>query len=155
MTLKAIDLPPKENGTTGQIDAFPVILTVMLGWPAKELSPNARVHHFAKAKAVSKARALGWAIALEAGARTMMVPEGSLHLWITFFPPSKRRYDADNLLAQCKGAFDGIAQALGVDDARFFLHPMVSDQVVKGGQVAVCITGGGDLSDLPYPRAAK
>ncbi len=69
------------------------------------------------------------------------IPEGKLHLWITFFPPDKRRYDDDNIFARFKAARDGIADGLGVDDSRFVSHPLLSDKIKKGGQVHVRITG--------------
>ena len=44
-----------------------------------------------------------------------------------------------------KAARDGIADALGVDDSRFVSHPLVKDDVRKGGQVVIKITGGPDV----------
>ena len=39
----------------------------------------------------------------------------------TFCPPDKRKRDLSNFVASMKGAEDGIADALGVDDSHF--HP--------------------------------
>lgn len=40
-------------------------------------------------------------------------------LKITFYTPDARKRDLDNLLAAMKPALDGMAQAIGVDDALF------------------------------------
>ena len=46
-------------------------------------------------------------------------PRGTLPLTVTFCAPDKRRRDLDNLLAGLKADFDGVSQALGVDDQLF------------------------------------
>ena len=46
---------------------------------------------------------------------------------ITFFTPDARKRDLDNLLAAMKPALDGMAQAIGVDDALF--RPLLIDKV--------------------------
>ena len=48
-------------------------------------------------------------------------------LKITFYTPDARKRDLDNLLAAMKPALDGMAQAIGVDDALF--HPLLIDKV--------------------------
>jgi len=70
------------------------------------------------------------------------LPDGRLHLWITFRPPTKRLPDDDNMLARFKAYRDGIADALGIDDKRFISHPYVSDKPVRYGEVRVRITEG-------------
>ena len=115
---------------------------MILPWPAKELSPNARVHHMAKAKVAKKARADAFHVAKISGWQEIKLPEGRLHLWITFRPPTKRMPDDDNMLARFKPYRDGLADALKVDDKRFISHPYVSDKPIKGGCVIVRITGG-------------
>ena len=67
--------------------------------------------------------------------------EGRLHLWIDLYPPDKRRRDDDNAYAACKPYRDGIADALGIDDSRFIGHPWLKDEVRKGGEVRIRITG--------------
>ena len=46
---------------------------------------------------------------------------------ITFFTPDNRKRDLDNLLAAMKPALDGMARAIGVDDALF--RPLLIDKV--------------------------
>lgn len=115
---------------------------LILYWPAKELSPNARVHWAQRAAVAKNARAYAQLAAMQADWRAGSVPAGKLHLHVTFHPPTKRLPDDDNMLARFKPYRDGIADALGIDDKRFISHPMVSTEVRKGGQVVVRITGG-------------
>jgi len=115
---------------------------LMLLWPSRDLRPNARVHYHRKAKAAKAARQEGMVIALAAGWHRITLPEGRLHLWIDFYPPDKRRRDDDGLLASFKPCRDGIADALKIDDNRFVSHPYVKDEVRKGGEVRIRITGG-------------
>lgn len=115
---------------------------LILPWPHKDLSPNARVHFQQKGRIAKKAREFGYLSALQADWRPGSVPDGRLHLWVTFYPPTRRLPDDDNMLARFKPYRDGIADALGIDDKRFISHPMVSAEVRKGGQVVVRITGG-------------
>lgn len=115
---------------------------LVLPWPSKDLSPNARVHWAVRASKASLARTEAWTLALYAGWLNADLPDGRLHLWITFHPPTKRLPDDDNMLARFKSYRDGIADALGIDDKRFISHPYVSDKPVKYGEVRVRITGG-------------
>lgn len=118
------------------------MLKVILPWPARVLHPNARPHWSVKAKAAKAARATAYALALQAGAMRMQWPDGRLHLWIDFYPPDRRRRDDDGLLASVKAARDGMADAMGIDDHRFVSHPMLREEVRKGGQVVMTVTGG-------------
>ena len=113
-----------------------------LPWPSKDLSPNARVHWAVRANKASLARTEAWTLALHAGWLNADLPDGRLHLWITFRPPTKRLPDDDNMLARFKAYRDGIADALGIDDKRFISHPYVSDKPVRYGEVRVRITEG-------------
>jgi crossover junction endodeoxyribonuclease RusA len=110
-----------------------------LPWPSKDLSPNARLHWAKRAKAVRQARSEAEIIA-KGHCRTL---EGRILFVLEFFPPDRRRYDDDGLLARMKSARDGIADALGVDDRRFITQFSVSDTVVKGGKVSVTISEAG------------
>lgn len=114
---------------------------LILPWPDRILHPNARPNRWAKAAATKAARHHAHLLALEAGWHLVTLPEGRLHLWVTFYPPNKRRRDDDGLPAAFKAARDGIADALRIDDHRFISHPFLHDQVRTGGQVSVRITG--------------
>lgn len=109
---------------------------VLLPWPPRVLSPNARSHWAVKSKAAKAYRNVCRLVAHEAGLRGIDW-DGTVHLWITFYPPDRRARDDDNLIASLKNGRDGLADALGIDDKRFRIHPWVSDKVVKGGVVKV------------------
>lgn len=115
---------------------------LVLPWPHKDLSPNSRVHWSKRAKASQQARADAKLLAILAGWTVGCVPDGRLHLWITFHPPTRMMPDDDNMLSRFKPQRDGIADALGIDDKRFVSHPLVSHEVRKGGQVVVRLSGG-------------
>ena len=112
---------------------------VTLGWPPKELSPNARTHWRKKAPITKAYKEACWALTKEAGIAPFETA-GRLHLWITFYPPDRRARDDDNMISAFKAGRDGLALALGIDDKRFICHPFVSDKI--GGMVKVVITDG-------------
>jgi len=72
--------------------------------------------------------------------------EGDIHLFIDMYPPDRRRRDWDNCVSSLKAAMDGVADALGVNDRRFRVHPVLSQEVRPGGQVVVkiCSYHGGE-----------
>lgn len=106
---------------------------VILGWPPRELSPNARGHWSKRSKAAKEYRQACWALTKEAGVTVDW--EGDVHLWITFYPPDRRQRDDDNIIASFKSGRDGMADAIGINDRRFRLHPWVSTDI--GGMVKV------------------
>lgn len=89
---------------------------LVLPWPPKILSPNARPHWAVKARAVKAYRAGCY---LLAKGFPVTFGAGDIPLTVTFCPPDARRRDRDNLIASMKAGMDGIAQAWGVDDSRF------------------------------------
>lgn len=116
---------------------------LVLPWPDRALHPNSRVHWSKRSKAAKETRAASTLFALATGWRPGLLPvDGPLHVWIDGYATDRRRRDADGLLSSLKPALDGIADALGVDDRRFVPHPWVKDEVRKGGEVRVRITGG-------------
>jgi len=105
---------------------------IILPWPDKRLSPNARTHWAQKAKAAKLARATAHWEALKAiGIAREQDPDKvaalkaaeHLHLHLDFYPRDRRRRDDDNLLAMFKPYRDGLADALRIDDSRFISHP--------------------------------
>lgn len=120
---------------------------IVLPWPDRRLHPNARVHWAVRSKAVKAARKMAGLVAIGAGAALFTIREpssGRLHVWIDGYPPDKRRRDHDGFLSACKAYLDGIADALGVNDARFVPHPWIKDEVRKGGEVRIRITAAPD-----------
>ena len=106
-------------------------MIVLLPWPPKELSPNARVHWAKKAKAAKSYR----------NGAVWVTPrdEPGRNVTITFNPPDNRRRDLDNMLASIKSGLDGIAAAIGVDDSQWSLT-IRKGEIVKGGLVTVEVT---------------
>ena len=91
------------------------MISLRLPWPSQALSPNSRGHWAIKARAAAKARCDAYLLARAAGAR----PSGadSAAVTMTFRAPDRRRRDNDNAIAAFKASRDGIADAIGVDDA--------------------------------------
>lgn len=114
-------------------------MNITFPWPPAVLSPNARVHWSVKSKAVKALRRICHLLTLEAGIRGVDW-EGDIHLWIDYYPPDRRARDQDNMISASKAIFDGLADAMSVNDKRFRLHPYVKDQI--GGMVKVRITAG-------------
>lgn len=111
--------------------------TVTLPWPAKELSPNARVHWAKKAKAAKTYRSdCHYSTKM---ARMVVDWTGPIHLHMEFCMPDKRRRDWDNMLASVKSGIDGMADALQVNDRRFMFH-LIPGEVIKAGAVRVRVT---------------
>ena len=72
---------------------------LVLPWPAKELSPNARVHWSKRSRAAKLQRADARIAAIAAGWADMDIPDGRLHLidYKTGTPPSKKQQAAFDL----------------------------------------------------------
>lgn len=111
-------------------------MRIVLPWPPSELSPNKRQHWAVTAKAKKYYRTLCATEARFQGLDRMAV--NAVHLKLTFYPPTRHRFDLDNLLARMKSGLDGVADVIGVDDSRWTLEISKSDQV--GGYVQVEIT---------------
>lgn len=108
---------------------------IPLPWPPAALHPNGRVHWAVRAKAAKKARSDARYAAQAAGARVLGW-DGAL-VSVTFHPPTMHRRDVDGMLAACKSAFDGIADATGIDDSRWTFGPITVGQPRTGGEVVV------------------
>lgn len=104
-------------------------MIIVLPYPDKVLSPNARVHFMTVARAKKKAReAASWATIAAAGSKANLAPYTRMEclpMDIAFYPVDNRRRDSDNALASLKAALDGISDALGIDDSRFVLTSVI------------------------------
>jgi crossover junction endodeoxyribonuclease RusA len=114
-------------------------LHIELGWPAEQLSPNSRAHHMVlhRFKKAAKTEAQ-WATKI--AMPFDWAPAGEtikVHL-IAHPKPTGPHPDADNFIASCKAALDGIATALGVND-RTFEAPTVewADRCQRGKLIVV------------------
>lgn len=117
-------------------------MRIVLPWPDRRLSPNARIHWRPKAALTAKARADAHLAALEAAGsalssiRASLSGDAPIPLRVTFYPPDKRHRDDDNMVACAKSVRDGIADALHVNDRRFRPHYFFADPA-KPGKVVV------------------
>ena len=119
-------------------------MLIELPWPDARLNPNqSKGKHWAGTAALRK-KARNDAIWLTRGALLQRLLIGSEKLFddevavtITFVQPDKRKRDRDNLLAACKPALDGIAEALGLDDAQFEPVTLRREYGAKPGLVRV------------------
>jgi crossover junction endodeoxyribonuclease RusA len=125
---------------------------VILPWPDKALSPNARGHWAKRSRAVKTARSQSYLLTRQ----SMTEQPGTISAWhaiqnitdagtilvrIVFEPPGRYRYDLDNLVARRKAGLDGIADAVGIDDHRFQLEsPVIGDTFKPHGRVCVTLT---------------
>jgi crossover junction endodeoxyribonuclease RusA len=110
--------------------------TVEIPFPPRELSPNGRCHWRVKAR-VGKdyKKDVFW---LCRSANLAVESCEKVDVWLDFYPPDKRHYDADNLVSRLKSGLDGIAEALKINDRKFILHPVLHDET--GNKVVVKIT---------------
>lgn len=112
-------------------------MKIVLPWPDKRLNPNKHEHwhklHLLKKRAKTFAYAKTRCF-YNSDDWIEFPKKGKIKVTITFNPPDSRRRDKDNLIASMKGAQDGVALALGVDDYRFDQTYIIGD-VIKGGQV--------------------
>ena len=120
-------------------------MRIELPWPAAVLAPNRKNgHHWGSVHSVKTQRKRdAHALTLQAVRSHIchMPPSinANVNVSVTFHPPDRRRRDLDNLLAALKPDFDGISQAIGVDDQHF--HPLTlrRGEIVKGGCVVVVL----------------
>ena len=91
---------------------------VDLDWPPKKLSPNGSQGDY-RGKAKVKAGYRRDCMILARAARLKLPDSKEIPINVEYFPPDRRRRDWDNCVAMSKGLFDGVADALGIDDSRF------------------------------------
>ncbi len=77
--------------------------------PARNLSPNKRLHHMALYQAKAAAKEEMYLRVLEQG--RPVAPYAEAHITITWVAKDKRRRDIDNLFASMKAYIDGLVSA--------------------------------------------
>lgn len=105
---------------------------IELPFPPSSLSGHNKGHWNAKSGIVKKHRE--WARLATLAARPRVPEFGDIRVSVTFYPPN-RRGDRINFPNRMKPFFDGIADALGVNDSRFlpvyhFAEPVENARVV-------------------------
>jgi len=113
-------------------------ILVEIGWPAKALSPNARVHHMVKHRYAKAAKIeAGWATKF---AQPHDFGADRFDVHIRAYPPSNRNRDSDNLIASLKSHLDGIADALGVNDSTFNAPTLEWADISQHGKIVIKIS---------------
>jgi hypothetical protein len=93
------------------------VTTIALPWPPSSLSGHAKGHWRAKYEATRKHR--NWARLATMDTKVRGLPaDGDIAVRVEFVPPNNRG-DRTNFPNRIKPYLDGIADALGVNDARF------------------------------------
>jgi crossover junction endodeoxyribonuclease RusA len=104
-----------------------------LPWPPKELSPNARLHWSALARAKKAYREACHITARQQGACKLKADR--IHVAFTFYPPNRARRDLDGCISRMKAGIDGLADVLGVDDSKWSMGFVLAEEI--GGFVRV------------------
>ncbi|MBO9580316.1 MAG: hypothetical protein J7498_05445 [Sphingobium sp.] len=101
--------------------------SITVSWPDRVLSPNVSAHWRRKSAARKAQRLEAWTLAMQAKVHCPGAPIDPISIRLDAYPKHERKRDIDNLLASTKGALDGLAQAMGVDDSLFrpelTIHP--------------------------------
>lgn len=125
---------------------------IELPFPPSSLSGHAKGHWRGKASVTAKHREWAKNATLAVGARN--VPEtGDIKVIVAFYPPN-RRGDRINFPNRMKPYFDGIADALNVNDSRF-VPSYHFGEPVKGGKVIVEVEVQDFSPDLSTPIRGK
>jgi len=110
---------------------------IELPYPAKILWPNGRGHHMAKHRENKKHIAWAYAAMKDQLPPSFKHDGTPLRIRATFHPKTANLPDRDNCSASLKAYQDGIAKALGVDDASFIEPLIYIAEPVKGGKVMI------------------
>lgn len=119
------------------------MLTLILPWPSEALSPNARVHHFTRARAAKSAKTYAHGMTLSAMPALGIIKgtwRGPVDVQLTFHPSIDRARDDDNFIARMKPYRDGVALALGIDDKIFRTQPAIFGEKAKPACVEMTLT---------------
>lgn len=110
---------------------------IELPWPASSLSGHSDKHFWRMRPIIKRHRewALRATLAVRSQLQIALADNSDIPVSATFYPPS-RRGDRVNYPSRMKPYWDGIADALGVNDRRF-LPAYHFAEPVKGGKVVV------------------
>ena len=84
-------------------------------WPPSELKPNVKTHWTKKAKFAKQYKEVCFYLTKEA----KFDQNTYKSLEMVFYPPNRRNFDLDNMLATMKSGIDGMCLALNIDDSCF------------------------------------
>jgi hypothetical protein len=113
---------------------------IILPFPPSTLSGHANGNRWAKSAVTAKHRE--WARLATLATGPVVIPtNGDIRVIVAFYPPD-RRGDRVNFPNRMKPYFDGIADALKVNDSRFLPSYLFGEPVKGGGKVVVEIGEG-------------
>ena len=117
-------------------------LVVVVPWPHRYLSPNSRVLWQAKYQVSHKARNLARLLTLELiGCGNIAKPVDDLiNIQLIAHAYDRRSRDEDNLIASMKPYLDGIADAIGVNDASFHFRELQFGPTKRPAEIEVWLT---------------
>lgn len=110
---------------------------ILMPFPPSSLSGHAKGHYRSKSAVTKKWR--GWANTATMEARPVVPETGDIRVHVRFVPPN-RCGDRTNFPNRMKPIFDGIADALKVNDARF-LPSFEFCAPEKPGRVEITVWG--------------
>jgi crossover junction endodeoxyribonuclease RusA len=114
-------------------------MIIKFPYPPKELNPNYKCHWSIKAEYKAQQKHDAYYITKRA-LNAQEFTGTTFCMSLVFHPPDKRTRDLDNVEAACKSLFDGMCQALGIDDSQIKKNGGKEwGDVVKGGEVVVNI----------------
>lgn len=116
------------------------MFTITLPWFPEAVHPNFRSRmHWAKTRATKQARAAAAAFTRSKEYTAGEKPtKGPLRVTTTFHP-RRLGHDLDNCQAACKAYYDGIADALKINDREFRHQAPVLGSKSKLGQIIVTL----------------
>lgn len=110
---------------------------IELPWPPSSLSGHSDKHYRVMRPIVAKHRE--WAHKATLAATVIGIPiSGDIRVAVTFYPPD-RRGDRVNFPNRMKPYFDGIADALKVNDSRFLPAYYFAEPIKGEGKVVVVV----------------
>lgn len=115
-----------------------VIVVRIPATPSIVLSPNSRVHWATRMREVARFREMARVATLattSAADRERIAAAASIgyRLRVSWEPGRRGVRDEDNLLASCKSALDGVADAFGIDDAKLHVRGIEIDRESREG----------------------
>lgn len=120
------------------------LATIRLPWPPARTSANAsqQGNWRGKAGAARSYKHLCWAICKDQKVQKIRLNHaGDIPVTVTYCPPRNGRVDWDNLAGRCKQGFDAVAEAIGIDDGRWWPVTSARGEAVPGGAVIIEIGG--------------
>lgn len=118
---------------------------VRIPWPPSKTSSNSSQQgdYRGKAKAAASYKHECQIACRQQKVRPMRA-EGNVPVTVTFYPPRDGRLDWDNISNRAKQGFDAVAEAIRIDDGRWWPVTVERGEKVEGGYVLVTIREAGE-----------